>query len=51
MIIFVLKYKLVECSIIKHIAQKVDYYRSVILYHNGGMWIDSDTIVLRNFIY
>jgi hypothetical protein len=46
---YINNYKLVDCSKIKHIAQKVDYYRSVILYHNGGMWIDSDTIVLRNF--
>ena len=38
-----------NCDYIQHIAQKVDYYRAKLLYENGGMWIDADTIVLRNF--
>jgi mannosyltransferase OCH1-like enzyme len=44
-----IKQKLVNCNHIKNIAQKVDYYRSVILYENGGVWIDSDTIIIKNF--
>lgn len=30
------------------IAQKVDYYRVALLSKYGGIWIDADTIVLRN---
>lgn len=30
------------------IAQKVDYYRVALLYIYGGIWIDADTIVLKN---
>lgn len=30
------------------IAQKVDYYRVALLYYYGGIWIDADTIALRN---
>ena len=30
------------------IAQKVDYYRVALLYHYGGIWIDADTIVMKN---
>lgn len=32
-----------------NIHKYVNNYRSVILYNNGGMWIDSDTIILKNF--
>lgn len=31
---------------IKHIAQKVDYYRAKLLYTYGGIWCDIDTIML-----
>jgi hypothetical protein len=31
------------------IAQKVDYYRIVLLYLYGGIWIDADTIILKDF--
>ncbi len=31
------------------IAQKVDYYRIALLYKYGGIWLDADTIVMRNF--
>lgn len=30
------------------IAQKVDYYRVALLQKYGGIWIDADTIVLKN---
>jgi hypothetical protein len=43
------KNKLVKCNHIQHIAQIVDYYRAEILYENGGVWIDSDTIIINNF--
>ena len=29
------------------IAQKVDYYRVALLWLNGGIWVDADTIALR----
>lgn len=32
-----------------NIAQKVDYYRIALLYYYGGIWIDADTIVMKNF--
>ncbi len=31
------------------IAQKVDYYRIALLKKHGGIWIDSDIIVMRDF--
>jgi hypothetical protein len=31
------------------IAQKVDYYRVALLHKYGGIWIDADTIVMRDF--
>jgi hypothetical protein len=31
------------------IAQKVDYYRIELLYRYGGIWIDADIIVMRDF--
>lgn len=31
------------------IAQKVDYYRIALLHKYGGIWIDADTLVMRNF--
>ena len=31
------------------IAQKVDYYRIALLEKYGGIWIDADTIIMRNF--
>ena len=31
------------------IAQKVDYYRIALLYKYGGVWIDADVIVMKNF--
>jgi hypothetical protein len=31
------------------IAQKVDYYRIALLYKYGGIWIDADIIVMRDF--
>ncbi len=31
------------------IAQKVDYYRIELLYKYGGIWIDADIIVMRDF--
>jgi hypothetical protein len=43
--------KTVNCSRIKHIAQKVDYYRAKILYTHGGIWIDIDTILLSDISY
>lgn len=30
------------------IAQKVDYYRIALLYKYGGIWIDADTIIMRD---
>jgi hypothetical protein len=30
------------------IAQKVDYYRVALLANYGGIWVDADTIVMRN---
>lgn len=30
------------------IAQKTDYYRVALLYKYGGIWIDADTIVMKN---
>lgn len=30
------------------IAQKVDYYRIALLYRYGGIWIDADSIIMRN---
>lgn len=30
------------------IAQKVDYYRIALLYNYGGIWIDADTIAMKN---
>jgi len=30
-------------------AQKVDYYRVALLYKFGGIWLDADIIVLRDF--
>lgn len=29
------------------IAQRADYYRALLLHTHGGMWLDTDTIVLR----
>jgi Capsular polysaccharide synthesis protein len=40
---------LVDTKHLKYLAQKVDYIRAKIIYENGGMWLDSDTIVLDNF--
>ena len=31
------------------IAQKVDYYRIELLYKYGGIWVDSDIIVMKDF--
>lgn len=31
------------------IAQKVDYYRIALLYKYGGIWIDADIIVMKDF--
>jgi hypothetical protein len=31
------------------IAQKVDYYRIALLYKYGGIWVDADTIIMRDF--
>ena len=31
------------------IAQKVDYYRVALLYKYGGIWIDADIIVMKDF--
>lgn len=31
------------------IAQKVDYYRIALLEQYGGIWIDADSIIMRNF--
>ena len=31
------------------VAQKVDYYRIALLYKYGGIWIDADIIVMRDF--
>lgn len=31
------------------IAQKVDYYRMLLLYKYGGIWLDCDMIVMRDF--
>ena len=31
------------------IAQKVDYYRIALLHKYGGIWIDADTIIMRDF--
>ena len=31
------------------IAQKVDYYRIALLEKYGGIWVDADTIIMRNF--
>lgn len=31
-----------------NIPQKVDYYRYNLLYKYGGMWVDADTIVMRD---
>ena len=31
------------------IAQKVDYYRIALLYNYGGIWVDADTIIMRDF--
>lgn len=31
------------------VAQKVDYYRIELLYRYGGIWIDADIIVLKDF--
>ena len=30
------------------IAQKVDYYRVALLYYYGGIWVDADTIAMRD---
>ena len=30
------------------IQQKVDYYRLLLLYNYGGIWLDSDTIVIKS---
>lgn len=32
------------------IQQKVDYYRLLLLYKYGGIWLDSDTIVIKSLI-
>lgn len=31
------------------IAQKVDYYRVALLYKYGGIWIDADSIIMKDF--
>ncbi len=31
-----------------HIAQKVDFYRTTLLYLHGGMYIDADMIIMRD---
>lgn len=31
------------------IAQKVDYYRVALLQKYGGIWVDADTIIMRDF--
>ena len=31
------------------IAQKVDYYRIALLHKYGGIWVDADTIIMRDF--
>lgn len=33
---------------IKELAHKADMIRALLLYHNGGMWLDSDAIVLSD---
>ena len=35
---------------IKELAHKADYIRALVLYHHGGLWIDSDTII-RQTLY
>tara|TARA_B110000285_G_scaffold205120_1_gene242647 strand:+ start:2667 stop:3392 length:726 start_codon:yes stop_codon:yes gene_type:complete len=42
---------IVNTTHLKHLAQKVDYYRAKILYTYGGIWLDMDTIVLDNIDY
>ena len=37
---------MVDTSHLKHIAQKVDYYRAKLLYTYGGIWLDMDTIIV-----
>ena len=32
------------------IQQKVDYYRLLLLYKYGGIWLDSDTIVIKSLV-
>ena len=39
---------IVNTNHIKHIAQKTDYYRAKILYTHGGIWLDIDTILLKD---
>lgn len=31
------------------IQHRTDYYRIYLLYHYGGVWLDADTIVIKNF--
>jgi hypothetical protein len=42
---------IVDCSRIKYIAQKVDYYRAKLLYEQGGIWLDIDSIILEDLSY
>ena len=36
---------------VPHIAQRVDYIRVAILYHYGGMWIDLDSLLIKDLEY
>lgn len=42
---------IIDCSRINHLAQKVDYYRSKLLYEYGGIWLDFDMILLDDITY
>ena len=35
---------------IKELAHKADMIRALLIYHHGGMWLDSDAIVLSSLI-